>query len=250
MGRPGAVSVGVPDSSTRAMPKSPSLARPPSMKMFDGFTSRWTMPSRCASPSAARTSWPTAVVSATDSGPRASTASSVSPAISSMVKYRMPSAMSESYTFTTLGWLSRAADRASSRNRSAAIAVASSCFSTLTAMGRSRTVSRPMKTSPMPPDASSRSKSMPGARAVRSRSNTEAMAPRCGPPPRPATFRVHFGCPWHLSASAPSSSTTPTTSAASSRAGLPRLCAPRPRRAAAPCWGSPPGPRRSGSTAS
>ena len=79
-----------------AMPKSVTFTSPSSvMRMFPGFTSRWTIPLRCATSRALAVAMPTRTESSTDSVPRSRRIVERSrPATSSMTMYCSPSAPS------------------------------------------------------------------------------------------------------------------------------------------------------------
>lgn len=84
-----------------------------------GLTSRWRIPWRCAAPSPRASPSAIARASAGSSG-RASRSSGV-PSTNSDTRYGSPPCSPARYTATTLGWLSRAIARASTRNRARAL---------------------------------------------------------------------------------------------------------------------------------
>ena len=123
--RSGAVKPGVPttmpcwvsprSSANVAMPKSVRIARPsPVTSTLLGFTSRWSTPALCAVASALTRLVPRSAACSGGSGPSSvMTRSSERAWISSMTIHGDPSSSTTSKTVTTLGWLSRAAVRAS-----------------------------------------------------------------------------------------------------------------------------------------
>jgi len=109
------------------MPKSMSFGTVAPLvwarKMFSGFTSRWTMPWRCAAARPSTTGPSSARASGHGSGARASSsARSSRPSSSSCTMYQPPSGLwPASSTSTMFGCVTRVAARASRRKRSGAV---------------------------------------------------------------------------------------------------------------------------------
>jgi len=147
------LSTGPVGVSWRARPKSRILTCPFVVtNTFSGFRSLWTSSFSWAAarPCAICTACSTAL--RTGSGPRRSTARSVSPSRSSVTAYAVPASSPKSWRATMFEWLKAATARASRSKRfrrSGSRAKASG--RTLTATSRPRRVSRARKTSPMPP---------------------------------------------------------------------------------------------------
>src|SRR5579863_950499 len=128
----------------RARPKSTTLTRPSAViRTFSGFTSRCTIPARCAAASPASTGSMTLSASCQGSQPRSrSSARSARPGTYSMTRYRCCPSAPWSYTPTMFGWDSLATDLASPMNRhtKSASRARSACM-TLSATSRSSRVS-------------------------------------------------------------------------------------------------------------
>ena len=121
---PWTIPVAVSDASPRAceMPKSLISAEPsPAMRMFPGFTSRWTILSACAAASADATSAPMCAASVGVNGPcsRRSSESGVD-SMSCITMQGCPSCSTTSKTVTAWGWWRPAVMRASRIARSVA----------------------------------------------------------------------------------------------------------------------------------
>ena len=120
------VAVGEP-ATARAMPKSVTTARPSrANSTFSGFTSRCTMPCRCANASPRATSAPTRATSSLGSVPAPAMRSASESGSRSMTRYGVPGAAPSNAsssrptvsTVMTFGWRNLAAIVASRRKRS------------------------------------------------------------------------------------------------------------------------------------
>ena len=144
-----------------AMPKSSTLTGPSGVTItFDGFRSRWITPRRCATATASAIS--TAIFNAWSSGGRPShiRSASVRPGTSSITRNLVPSTSPTSCSAQMCGWFRPATVLASSRKSARRPGSASAPTGRiLIATSRSRRVSRPRKTCPMPPSPISESTS-------------------------------------------------------------------------------------------
>ncbi len=158
------VEVRVTSSKACEMPKSVIFAEPSSpTRMFPGFTSRCTIPTRCAADSAAEISLPIRAASAGANGPCSRTTSCrLRDATYSMIRQGPSTASTTSNICTACGWCRRAVRRASriarwtTRSRSLGDRPCCTCR-LFTATARRSSSSRPSQTVPMPPDARRRS---------------------------------------------------------------------------------------------
>lgn len=157
MSSPVRVRVEVPDAW--AMPKSVRTIRESSpSSTLPGFTSRCSTPARWAARSAATMPRPTRAASAGSNGPCAlSRSPRVTEGTYSITIDGSPASSTTSCTTTTLGWLIRAAARASRLVRSKRVAISSSSMcgcggcSFFTATRRPRSSSSASHTVPIPP---------------------------------------------------------------------------------------------------
>ncbi len=144
----------------RAMPKSVSFTWPArSTMMFDGLTSRCTIPAECAAARAPAAWASRGAASSGESGPRSRTRRPRStPSTYSITSHQESSSTTASKIETTCGWCSRALTLASrsARVRSVRSAPGSRPIR-LSATGRPSTSSRPSQTAPVPPRPISRS---------------------------------------------------------------------------------------------
>ena len=130
---------------TLAMPKSVTTGRPRvSIRMLEGFTSRWITPSACANRSASDTCAAIAATSGTSiAASSLRIASSVRPSMYFITMKSRPSRSFTEYTVTIPGWSRWADVRASITNRSWIPATATRSGNiTLMATRRSSAVSR------------------------------------------------------------------------------------------------------------
>ena len=139
-----------PKSSTFTSPSAESLT-------FAGLRSRWTMPFSWAASSASAIRRAIAIASSTGSRPRRRRSARSSPSTSSMAMRctadpSARAAVSHSYRWAMLGWLSCARSFASRSKRARRVSSAAKAGgSTLRATSRSSRRSVARKTSPMPP---------------------------------------------------------------------------------------------------
>lgn len=149
------VAVSVVSAWWIAMPKSVRTASPsPVSSTLAGFTSRWTIPTRCAVSSASSRPAATRAAAATGRGPDSAIRScSECPSTSCMTIQGRPSSTTTSCTLTMFGWSrSRAALRASRVARAIrSVSSAAGGRISLTATSSPRAVSWAFQTSPNPP---------------------------------------------------------------------------------------------------
>ena len=145
---------------SRAMPKSQTLTTPAGVTIrLAGLTSPWTTPAACAAAKPSHVCAAMITACATDSGPRVIRSATLRPSTSSITRYESAPSLPKSYTATMFGWVSRATMRASRSKRSTALgSIRASPAITLTATGRSKRRSRPRQTAPIPPWATSSSR--------------------------------------------------------------------------------------------
>ena len=150
-------------AAIRAMPKSVSFTcQSRSTRMFDGFTSRCTMPAACAAARASAACHSSGAASSGESAPCSLTSwARVVPSTYSMTSQRasVSASTTKLNTATTCGWLRCAASRASRSARARSVLSAPGTRPIrFRATCRPRTSSRPSQTAPMPPRPISRSR--------------------------------------------------------------------------------------------